>query len=176
MSRESLVAALEEENPKLGAMCATRIRASETGCLEWTGTVANGYGTIKHGGRNHRAHRLIYSLVVGPIPEGLVIDHLCRNKRCVNPAHLEAVTVRENTLRGVGPTAQNMAKTHCLRGHPFSDANTRWDGRGRVCRECHRVSFNLGRTRRDPEMWSKKLAADRARRRARTLGVSNGTR
>ncbi len=86
------------------------------------------------------AHRAAYELYVGPIPEGLTIDHLCRNTLCVNPAHLEAVTMRENILRGTGPSAQAARKTHCLRGHPFDDGNTLFRATGkRVCRACQRV-------------------------------------
>lgn len=78
------------------------------------------------------AHRFAYELANGPIPDGLEIDHLCRNRKCVNPAHLQAVSHRENMLRA--------AKTHCLNGHPLTGPNVylRPDGRGRECRECRR--------------------------------------
>jgi hypothetical protein len=87
------------------------------------------------------SHRYAYEISVGPIPEGLTIDHLCRVRACVNPAHLEAVTQWENTMRAPETLgAINAAKTECLRGHPFSDENTYYsrDGR-RHCRECART-------------------------------------
>jgi hypothetical protein len=111
-----------------------KIIYSETGCLLWTGAVApNGYGRLGESA----AHRFSYELWIGPIPAGLVIDHLCRVRRCVNPMHLEAVTSRENILRGVGPTAQKARQTHCKYGHELSGANlrVRADG-GRDCRRC----------------------------------------
>jgi hypothetical protein len=84
------------------------------------------------------AHRVAYVLSVGPIPKGLTIDHLCRNRGCVNPTHLEAVTQRENTLRSpIALAALNAAKTHCPKGHPYSGANVELRGRSRGCRSCH---------------------------------------
>lgn len=94
-------------------------------CWLWQGKVsAGGYGEAgsKFNG-TIMAHRIMYEWVVGPIPEGLVIDHLCRVRLCVNPAHLEAVTEKENILRGTGPTAIRARKTHCKYGHPLAGAN-----------------------------------------------------
>lgn len=104
---------------------------------------AGGYGTfsISRDGKSRtlRAHRVAYQLCVGPFPEGLVPDHLCRVHACVNPSHLEPVTNRENVLRGIGVTARNASATHCANGHPFNDENTRIDRKGhRVCRVCAR--------------------------------------
>ncbi|KAB2977369.1 HNH endonuclease [Streptomyces sp. SS1-1] len=94
---------------------------------------------MKLGGRYQMAHRVAYQEIVGPIPEGLQLDHLCRVRHCVNPAHLEPVTSRENTLRGENLVAINAAKTHCKRGHLFDAANTyRWRN-SRICRECRRL-------------------------------------
>jgi len=118
-------------------------------CWEWTGARnAGGYGRYWRGaGRGARfAHVVAYELVYGPVPTGLVLDHLCRNPRCVNPDHLEAVTTRVNiVVRGVGPIAANARKTHCKRGHAFDAVNTyvirKKNGRvGRACRACQRVS------------------------------------
>jgi len=108
------------------------------GCWLWTGCKnEKGYSYFGLRGKNRRAHRVAYQHFIGPIPAGLVIDHLCRNRGCVNPHHLEAVTVKENTARG---PASNEAKTHCKHGHPFSGANLKLrdrDGRiERVCRAC----------------------------------------
>lgn len=111
------------------------------GCWQWAGpTMRQGYGYISRNGRIVYAHRHAYELLVGPIPDGLVIDHLCRNTSCVNPAHLEPVTQRENVLRGNAPAAKNAVKTHCPRGHEYTPENTITrdrDGRiSRQCREC----------------------------------------
>jgi len=97
------------------------------GCWEMTGARCPlGYQYFYFNGRIGRAHRYSYRLLVGPIPEGLVLDHLCRNPPCVNPSHLEAVTTGENTRRGyLSQNGQrNREKTHCKRAHPFSDENT----------------------------------------------------
>lgn len=128
------------------ALFEARVERSD-GCWLWRGSVtANGYGTIKIGGRagvRLYAHRLAYELFVGSIPARLELDHLCRNRRCVNPAHLEPVTRSENTLRGNAPAmlgALNGAKTHCKQGHPFDAVNTRHRPTGgRSCRACARI-------------------------------------
>lgn len=94
-------------------------------CWNWTGRLNHfGYGVFVVKSRSLRVSRLVYERQIGPIPKGLTIDHLCRNRRCVRPSHLEAVPNRENILRGVGATAVNSRKTHCKRGHEFSSTNT----------------------------------------------------
>lgn len=109
-------------------------------CWIWTGhRNPGGYGITCFERKNQGAHRIAYQLRVGEIPDGLVLDHLCRNPSCVRPDHLEAVTYRTNTLRGVGPAARNAAATHCHRGHPFDGENTRITPSGtRSCRTCAR--------------------------------------
>lgn len=107
-------------------------------CWVWTAAMATGgYGAFGVGRRKVYAHRFAYELLVGPIPEGLEIDHLCRVRACVNPTHLEAVTHRENDIRGFGASGIHARKTHCFRGHPFDENNTYKRANGkRVCRTC----------------------------------------
>jgi len=107
-------------------------------CWLWTAyTCPEGYGRfVADEFPSTLAHRIAYELIVGPIPEGLTIDHLCRNPSCVNPSHLEPVTIEENLRRA---EAARVPVTHCKRGHPFDEVNTLHtrDGR-RACRTCRR--------------------------------------
>lgn len=104
-------------------------------CWNWTGLkIWNGYGVVRWNGKETMAHRVAYELARGPIPEGMTIDHLCRNRGCVRPDHLEAVSMKENILRGEGLAAVNAKKTVCPLGHPL-------DGRKqgeRYCKTCSR--------------------------------------
>lgn len=112
----------------------------ETGCWLWTGASANGYGRFMLRRRQTLAHRFSYEYFIGPIPEGLQIDHLCRTRGCVNPGHLEPVTPQENTLRGDTLPAANARKTHCPKGHPYDAENTVTSSLGRrTCRACNRA-------------------------------------
>lgn len=116
------------------------------GCWVWTGSITKwGYGAYRPAralGLSDVAHRTVYQVLVGPIPEGLVLDHLCRNKRCVNPDHLEPVTDRVNQLRAPNSVLSralgNAAKTHCKHGHEFTLENTYEHGGSRYCRACNR--------------------------------------
>jgi hypothetical protein len=126
------------------------------GCWIFSGTITpNGYGQVYHNGNTHAlAHRVVFEAVVGPIPEGLVIDHICRVRHCVNPEHLEPVTQRENLLRGQGAAAKNAARTHCQRGHEFTPENTftysTQPAYLRGCRTCRRDNDRARwRSRRD---------------------------
>lgn len=124
-------------------------------CWPWTaGLTGAGYGIIswREDGkvRNQGAHRYAYEYLFGTIPEGLHLDHLCRNPRCVNPAHLDPVTPRVNALRGVGPSARNARATECKHGHPFTPENTWVDPKRntRHCRECMRRRWREWNARR----------------------------
>lgn len=118
-----------------------KVRINEsTECWEWTAYLADhGYGYFWMGGKNRRAHRVAYAARNGKIATGLVIDHLCRTRHCVNPDHLEAVSPGENIRRGE-TGLRNAAKTHCPRGHEYNDENTyvRKSRKSRVCRLCAR--------------------------------------
>lgn len=108
------------------------------GCHIWTrGLTGPGYGCLPYQSKSLLAHRVIYELTKGPIPQGMQIDHLCRNRRCVNPDHLEAVSSRENTLRAA-PFSVMANKTHCNHGHEFTEANTYYatGANGRIHRQC----------------------------------------
>lgn len=120
---------------------------NESGCWEWSGKRRPaGYGVIWDGGKEKLAHRVSYELFEGVIPDGLDLDHLCRNRICVRPAHLEPVTRQENLLRGQTIPAKHAAKTACPQGHPY-DAK---DCRGaRICMTCKREHCrNTARKRR----------------------------
>ncbi len=120
------------------------VRGDESECWQWTGALVDGYAHFWGGpDRGYvRGHRFAYEELVGPIPDGLVIDHLCRVRRCVNPAHLEPVTDRENILRGEAPSAIAQRTLLCKRGHPLAGpgADVYITPAGtRSCRACARI-------------------------------------
>ncbi len=136
-----------------------------TGCWFWLGGLdRDGYGSYggSTGGKkySHRAHRVSYTTLVRPIPLATPeIDHKCRNKCCVNPAHLEPVTRQENATR------RRLAKTHCKRGHLFTDSNTRWKGGARSCKDCQRITSR--------ELDKKRSCGWERQRRARKVAESS---
>lgn len=119
-----------------------RLRAEvERGCWMWSGPRhGEGYGKT---GKNGLAHRVVYEALVGPIPDGMQLDHLCRNTGCVRPDHLEPVTRKENILRGESPHAKNARKTHCPKGHPLDGT----ERKGRNCKTCRREANRALRAR-----------------------------
>lgn len=119
--------------PSFDAQFFSKVRMTD-GCWIWTGSLTRGYGMLTTGRKQVYAHRVAYEQILGPIPDGLHLDHLCRNPACVRPDHLEPVTPRENMHRGVG----HGKETHCPRGHPYNGANLRiTKSGGRVCRICN---------------------------------------
>ena len=122
---------------------ATKYEVVESGCWQWLDSLATfGYGTFGYKGKGHRAHRISYMLYKGEIPDGLVLDHLCRNRGCVNPDHLEPVTTKENVMRGIGVAVANSKATHCKKGHEYDKENTYITPKGfRDCRECRATSY-----------------------------------
>lgn len=125
------------------------VKAAPNGCLEWTSKISsNGYGwfhVARRGGKNVQslAHRYAWEQARGPIPAGMTIDHLCRNRRCVNVSHMEMVSGRINTLRGTAPTAINARKVVCIRGHELTP---RPEG-GRRCEVCKLAQQRVRRAR-----------------------------
>ena len=138
-----LSASIPAGDPRLPTRFWQYVQARSDGCWHWLssvrGHVGRKYGAFWYRGKAVAAHRLSFEKLYGPIPEGLTLDHLCRNKLCVNPLHLEPVSVWENIRRGIGPTAQHARQTHCLRGHAFHASNTYYTrGTGfRYCRACN---------------------------------------
>jgi hypothetical protein len=130
---------------------------NEHGCWVWNaGHFTDGYGSFRLNGRSQYVHVILWEAINGPVPEGLELDHLCRNPPCGNPRHLEAVTHKVNSLRGMSVPAQNARKETCKRGHPL-DPMPLWKGKGAGWRFCRICARDQGRE------WARKnYQADRA--------------
>jgi hypothetical protein len=155
-----------------------RVTVLESGCWRWCGGGLGdgGYAMVRLGGPKQAVHRLFYTHLVGPIPDGLTLDHLCHDahcdlgdrcphRRCVNPDHLRPATMRDNVLRGNGLCAKKAVQTTCLRGHAFTAANTcilirKRGGQMRRCKQCAQVRDRASYERRK----LKSLAASTAKR------------
>lgn len=127
------------------------VQVEGEGCWLWTGGHSGRYGLF-YGGADEvhvYAHRWSYTTFVGPIPEGLVINHLCEVRMCVRPDHLEAVTVRENARYGNNTSAKKARQTHCVNGHEFTEDNTRIRVNG--CRSCRACDRERAQAKRDAQ-------------------------
>lgn len=141
-------------DPRLPTRFWAKVRINDgTGCWEWVAFRYAGYGRFHYRGRPQKSHRVAYVALIGEIPDGLELDHLCRNPPCCNPAHLEPVTRSENILRGLRPLRET-SKTHCPKGHPYDEQNTYLKPetvngrRHRGCRACERDRIVRSRAER----------------------------
>lgn len=157
-----------------------------TGCWLWLGVLNDrGYGQIGIRKQCRRAHRVVYELHRGPIPEGLQIDHLCKTRCCVNPDHLEAVTQYENNMRSESIVARNARKTKCIRGHEITGIKADGSGR-RYCKACNKMYGDNSKNKPERIAWMREYSKRpevrerlnaAARRRCaerKAVGASNG--
>ena len=120
----------------------SQVYIANTGCWMWQGPLSNGYARFKHRQVTYPVHRYLWEYVNGLVPENLELDHLCRVPACVNPEHLEAVTHRENLMRGVRGNSFNTSKTHCPSGHEYTEENT-YIPPGKAERQCKQCRKEL---------------------------------
>lgn len=145
-----------------------------TGCTIWAGYInAFGYGCVKYEGMSRLAYHVAWELEYGAVPDGLELDHLCRNRACINVDHLELVTHRENVLRGVGLAALNAKKTHCKRGHELLPNNIRKNrANKRICKICHEMKTREWLAARPLEYFEERRIRNRKLYRLRNLNLN----
>lgn len=161
-----LAATGRTDDARLLLRLCERLRVAETGCWEWTGALRNGYGRTSTKGRYISVHREVYELLVERLAREVTLDHLCQNRSCANPGHLEPVSQSVNAQRGWANEEtprgnRNRDKTHCPQGHPYDDANTyrRADG-SRRCRTC--MAAQRAQRDTDPAKYARRLELKRA--------------
>ncbi|MEQ6899254.1 HNH endonuclease signature motif containing protein [Microbacterium sp. KR10-403] len=132
---------LDRMSPEVLERFIAKFDITESGCWQWTAATRKGYGAfaVRHG-YVVQAHRASFRHFIGPIPDDMVLDHLCRNPLCVNPKHLDPVPQGVNLVRGDGWSGRNIRKTHCPSGHEYSAENTYTPpSGGRYCRTCRQI-------------------------------------
>ncbi|HEY9371466.1 HNH endonuclease signature motif containing protein [Streptomyces sp.] len=164
---------------RLPARFWSKVSLDQSGCWLWTaGQNRNGYARFMDSRQVNRVgHRIAYEALIGSIPEGLQLDHLCRVRHCVNPSHVEPVTQRENLRRGDTITARSAAATHCPAGHPYTGDNLYINPKGhRYCRKCQ-LARNAQRKLDHPEIVAQqhREADRRYRERKRARAAAGGT-
>jgi len=107
-------------------------------CVPWEGKLFEGYGNVYYRGRTLKAHRVAWIEANGPVPDGLVVDHVCRNRACVNVAHLRLLTREENLAIGI---VHNRTKTHCPRGHEYDSTDSRGRRECSICRRAQKLAY-----------------------------------
>ena len=140
-----------------------KVKRAENGCWEWQGEInPHGYGRLQRDGKRYYAHRFFYLKLVGLVPDGHELDHLCRNRSCVNPEHLEAVLPRVNKERGMSPAAVYARRSACKKGHEYKPDNTYLRHQGeatisRICKVCRRDDMRERRWKAGAQPYTKTM-------------------
>ena len=159
---ESIKAYLKAGHTVADFLRYNSMRMSENGCWHWLGALTSeDYGFLYFQGKRMAAHRLSYETFVGPIPKGIVLDHLCRDHTCINPDHLDPCTPGENVRRGISHYG---SRTHCEAGHPYTSENTAINKAydSRQCRICKRISNQKYKAAHKAELADKRREKNKA--------------